>query len=167
MKSRAWQKMSKMMQRTLILIKPDAVQRGLIGEITKRFERKGLKLIGIKMLRLDDPLLDEHYSHLKDKPFFSDLKRFMKSSPVVAQCWEGVDCVAAVRLISGLTKARDADAGTIRGDLAMSVSNNVVHCSDSAENARIEVKRFFKENELYEYDKSEWTHLYDSFELKQ
>lgn len=155
-----------MIEKTLILIKPDAIQRGLIGDITRRFERKGLKLIGMKMMRLDDPLLDEHYSHLKDKPFFNDLKKFMKSSPVIAQCWEGVECVSAVRLISGVTNARQADGGTIRGDFAMSVSNNVIHCSDSQKNAKKEVKRFFDDSELHDYDKSEWTHVYDLDEVK-
>ncbi len=149
-----------MIERTIILIKPDAIQRGLIGQITRRFERKGLKLVGMKMMRLDDPLLDEHYCHISDKPFFADLKKFMKSSPVIAQCWEGVECVAAVRAIAGPTKGREAPAGTIRGDFSMSVCNNVIHCSDSVENATKEVKRFFKDSELYEYDKSEWAHVY-------
>lgn len=156
------------MERTLVLIKPDAVQRGLIGEITRRFELKGLKLVGMKMMRLDDPLLDDHYSHLLDKPFFSDLKAFMKSSPVIAQCWEGLEAVSAVRTIAGITKAREASGGTIRGDFAMSVSNNVIHCSDSLENAKAEVKRFFdEEKDIYDYDKSEWTHVYALDEIEQ
>jgi len=153
------------MEKTLILIKPDAVQRGLVGEITKRFEIKGLKLVGIKMLNLDDSLLDEHYAHIIDKPFFADVKKFMKSSPVIAQCWEGLDVVSAVRLIAGVTKSREALAGTIRGDLAMSVSQNVLHCSDSLGNAQKEVNTFFKDDELFAYDKSEWTHVYGLDEM--
>jgi len=155
-----------MIEKTLVLIKPDAVQRGLIGEITKRFERKGLKLIGMKMTHLDDPILDDHYKHHSNKPFFDSLKNFMKSSPIVAQVWEGVECISAVRIIAGVTKASEADAGTIRGDLAMSVSNNVVHCSDSLSSAKKEISTFFNKNEIFSYDKSEWTHVYDLDELR-
>lgn len=148
------------MEKTLILIKPDAIQRGLVGDITRRFEKKGLKLVGMKMMHLNDPILEDHYAHHKDKPFFGDLKKFMKSSPIVAQCWEGLEAVAAVRLIAGTTKSREALPGTIRGDLAMSISNNVIHCSDSLENADAEVKRFFSDDDIFEYDKSEWAHVY-------
>ncbi|MBL7056039.1 nucleoside-diphosphate kinase, partial [Candidatus Woesearchaeota archaeon] len=154
-----------MIEKTLVLIKPDGLQRGLIGEITKRFERKGLKLVGLKMMHLDDPILDKHYEHHANKPFFDSLKSFMKSSPIVAQVWEGVECISAVRIIAGVTKASEADAGTIRGDLAMSVSNNVVHCSDSLESAKKEIDTFFKKGEVFSYDKSEWTHVYDLDEL--
>src|SRR6476619_1967223 len=110
------------MERTLVLLKPDAVQRGLLGEITGRFEKKGLKLVGMKMMRLD-----EHYSHLSHLPFFGDIKRFMMLAPVIATCWEGVDCVDTVRRICGVTKAREADPGTIRGDFGMSIQANLVH----------------------------------------
>lgn len=155
-----------MMERTLILIKPDAIQRGLVGEITQRFERKGLKLIGVKMMHLDDVILREHYAHLVDKPFFAGLANFMKSSPVIAQCWEGVECVEAVRIIVGSTNARKADAGSIRGDLAMSMQSNVVHASDSLENAKKEVARFFESSELFEYNKNEWASVYAQDELQ-
>ena len=117
------------------------------------------------MLNLNDSLLDEHYAHIIDKPFFADVKKFMRSSPVIAQCWEGLDVVSAVRLIAGVTKSREALAGTIRGDLAMSVSQNVLHCSDSLENAQKEVNTFFKDDELFAYDKSEWTHVYGLDEM--
>jgi len=147
-------------EKTLVLIKPDAIQRGLIGEIVGRFERKGLKLVGIKMIGLDDAILKEHYAHLADKPFFAGLSNFMKSSPVIAMCWEGLEVVSAVRLLCGITKARAAEAGSIRGDLAMSVSCNVVHASDTIENAEKEVLRFFKEAELHNYRKSEYEHVY-------
>lgn len=152
------------MERTLILAKPDAIQRGLVGHIMHRFERKGLKLIGLKMIRVDDQLLDEHYSHLSDKPFFTDIKNFMKSSPVVAMAWEGYECTTSVRIIVGSTNPREADAGTIRGDFAMGQGRNIIHASDSAENGEAEVARFFTADELMEYDKSEYLHVYESFE---
>lgn len=144
------------MERTLVLLKPDAVQRGLLGEITTRFERKGLKVVGMKMMQLTDKLLDEHYSHLSHLPFFGDIKKFMMLAPVVAVCLEGVDAIDTVRRICGVTLAREADPGTIRGDLAMSIQANLVHASDSAETASKEVPRFFKDEELFTYD---WLHL--------
>lgn len=147
-------------EKTLVLVKPDAIQRGLIGEILGRFERKGLKLVAIKMMALDDEILTQHYSHLAGKPFFPSLANFMKSSPVIAMVWEGLEVVIAVRLLCGITKARTAEAGSIRGDLAMSVSCNVVHASDTIENAEKEVDRFFQEEELYNYDKAEYEHVY-------
>ena len=140
------------MERTLVLIKPDAVQRDLVGELIQRFERKGLKLVGIKMMALADALLDEHYSHLAGRDFFGEIKTFMRSTPVIACCWEGVDCVNTVRIMCGITKAREADPGTIRGDLAMSVQANLVHASDSLETAEVEIPRFFSAGELFEYE---------------
>lgn len=151
-------------EKTLVLIKPDAIQRGLVGEIVSRFERKGLKIIGMKMMSLDEAVLREHYAHIADKPFFPGVSNFMQSSPVVAVCVEGLEVVNAVRLITGITKAREAEAGSIRGDFAMSVACNVIHASDSVENAQAEVKRFFKEDELFGYDKGEYTHVYASDE---
>ena len=153
------------MEKTLVIIKPDAIQRGLIGRIMERFERKGLKLIGLKMMTLDEALLREHYAHISDKPFFPGVANFMKSTPVVVMCWEGLEAIAAVRFITGITKARDADAGTIRGDFAMSVSCNVIHASDSVETSDKEVPRFFKDDELHEYHKSEYEHVYNEEEL--
>lgn len=153
-------------EKTLVLVKPDAIQRGLTGEIVTRFEKKGLKLVGMKMIGLDEAILREHYAHLADKPFFPGLAKFMQSTPIIAMCWEGLQVVDAVRKITGITKAREAEAGSIRGDLAMSVSCNVVHASDSVENAEKEVKRFFKEDEIYDYNKSEYVHVYADDELK-
>lgn len=147
-------------ERTLILIKPDAIQRGLFGAITSRFEHKGLKLVGVKMIGLDEALLREHYAHIADKPFFSGVSKFMQSTPVIAMCWEGLDVVSTVRKITGITKAREAESGSIRGDFAMSVSCNVIHASDTVDMAEKEVKRFFKEDELFGYDKSEYMHVY-------
>ena len=140
------------MERTLVLIKPDALQRDLVGEIVLRLERKGLKLVGMKMIALSDELLDEHYSHLAGRDFFAEIKTFMRSTPVIACCWEGVDCVNTVRTLCGITKAREAAPGTIRGDLAMSVQANLVHASDSLETAGIEIERFFSSDELFDYE---------------
>ena len=153
------------MERTLVLVKPDAIQRGIVGEIIGRFERKGLKLVGMKMMALAEALLREHYAHLADKPFFQGLSKFMMSTPVIAMCWEGLECVEAVRLLCGITKAREAESGSIRGDLAMSISCNVVHASDSLENAEAEVRRFFKVDEIHDYEKSEYAHVYADDEL--
>ena len=152
------------MERTLVLIKPDAVQRGLIGEITRRLEQKGLRLVGMKMMHLNEAIILEHYAHLADRPFFKSVKEFMQSTPVIAQCWEGVEAVEAVRIITGITKSRAASAGSIRGDLAMSFQCNVVHASDSAETANREVGRFFKKVELFVYDKTEYLHVYSEDE---
>lgn len=147
-------------ERTLVLIKPDALQRGLVGKVIERFERKGLKLIGMKMMTLDEAILREHYAHIADKPFFPGVSKFMSSSPVIAMCWEGLEVVNAVRILCGITKSRAAEAGSLRGDFAMSVSCNVVHASDTVENGVKEVKRFFKPDELFEYTKTEYEHVY-------
>lgn len=140
------------MERTLIIVKPDGLQRNLIGEIVGRFERKGLKILGMKMMRLSDDVLDEHYAHHKEKGFFSGLKSFMMSAPVVTMVLQGENAVAAVRLITGATRGYEADAGTIRGDLAMG-TKNLIHASDSVENAEKEIVRFFSEQELFDYAK--------------
>lgn len=155
------------MERTFIIIKPDAVQRSLLGEIIGRFERKGLKIIGLKMMQLEDSILEEHYSHLADKPFFGTIRDFMKSTPVVGVVLEGVDAVNAVRLIVGPTKGREADAGSIRGDLSMSIQTNVVHASDSLENAKAEISRFFKDEEIFSYKKVDLNFVYSEDELSQ
>ncbi len=147
-------------EKTLVLIKPDGVQRGLIGEVLNRFEKKGLKVIGIKMMSLSEAVLREHYAHIADKPFFPGVTKFMQSSPVVAICLEGLEVVQAIRILCGITKARSAEAGSIRGDLAMSVACNVVHASDSVETAMKEVPRFFNSDELFDYAKSEYEHVY-------
>jgi len=153
-------------EKTIVLVKPDAIQRGLVGQITARFETKGLKLVGMKMISLDEAVLREHYVHLVDKPFFASLAKFMQSTPVIAMCWEGLEVVDSVRRITGITKARQAEAGSIRGDFAMSVSCNIIHASDSVDNAMLEVKRFFKDDEIHSYDKSEYIHVYAEDELE-
>ena len=140
-------------QRTLVLIKPDAVQRELVGEIIHRFERKGLKMVGMKFSHLDEKTLTEHYGHLKDKPFFPSLVQFMMQTPVVAMVLEGVEVIEAVRKVVGATNPRAADAGTIRADLSMNVPSNIIHASDSPEASAEEIARFFTEGELFTYEK--------------
>lgn len=152
------------MQRTVVLVKPDGLQRGLIGEIIHRFERKGLKLIGLKMMRLNDQILDTWYSHHKEKSFFADLKNFMTWTPIVAMVWEGQEAVSAVRKIVGVTKGFEADAGSIRGDFAMSGSQNLIHASDEPGNAEKEIGLIFKPEELFEYESAEETLIYSDFE---
>lgn len=145
---------------SLIIIKPDAIQRGLLGEIVSRFERKGLKIVGMKMIQLEDALLEAHYAHIADKPFFAGIKNFMKSSPVVVIALSGINAVSATRLIVGPTKGYEADAGSIRGDLSISGQSNVVHASDSVENGALEVSRFFKDEEIFDYDKVNFAYTY-------
>ena len=151
-------------ERVLIIMKPDAIQRNLVGEIIGRFERKGLKINGLKMITLEDVLLEDHYEHIKDKPFFAGIKSFMKSSPVVVMALSGIGAVDVVRIIVGPTKAFEAPGGTIRGDLAMSIQSNVVHASDSVENGIKEVARFFSEDEIFSYSKIDQSLVYaDNF----
>ena len=147
-------------EKTLIIIKPDAIQRGLLGEIVGRFERKGLKLVGMKMIELEDALLEAHYAHIADRPFFAGIKNFMKSSPVVVIALSGINAVSATRLLVGPTKGYEADAGSIRGDLSISGQSNVVHASDSVENGKIEVARFFTDEEIFDYDKVNFAYTY-------
>ncbi len=147
-------------ERTLIIMKPDAIQRSLFGEILHRFEKKGLKIIGVKMTKVSDILIEEHYSHLTEKPFFNTLKNYMQSSPVVLIALSGVNSISATRLIVGPTKGYEADAGSIRGDYSLSGQSNLVHASDSPEAAEAEIKRFFKEDELFNYEKPDYKLVY-------
>ena len=152
------------MERTLIIAKPDAVQRGLIGSIITRMEQKGLKLIGMKMTTLDEARLRTHYAEHTEKPFYAGLEEFMKSSPVVLMAWEGYECTSSVRILVGSTNPRQAEAGTIRGDLAIGTGRNLIHASDSKESGTKEVANFFDKDELFHYDKSEYAHIYEGHE---
>ncbi len=152
--------MKDVLERTLLLIKPDALQRNLVGEIIARFEKKGLKILGLKMLHLSDVVLEEHYFHHKHKPFFPRLKDFMRSAPVIAVVLEGCDAISAVRRLVGPTYGSEADSGTIRGDLAMT-NINLAHASDSQEEAEKEIKRFFTAEELFKYKKIDEDLIYD------
>ncbi|MDP9248920.1 MAG: nucleoside-diphosphate kinase [bacterium] len=147
-------------EKSLIIIKPDAIQRNLVGEVIRRFENKGLKIIGMKMMGIEDALLDEHYAHIKDKPFFPGIRDFMKSCPVIVMAVEGINAISAIRIIVGPTKAWEADAGTIRGDFSLSTQSNIVHASDSVENGEVEVKRFFDKGEVFEYNKIDADFVY-------
>ncbi len=151
-------------QRTVVLVKPDALQRGLTGEIISRFDRKGLKLVGIKMLALTDEILDQWYVHHKDKSFFSNLKKFMEWTPIVAMCWEGIEAIAAVRKIVGVTKGREAEAGSIRGDFGMSGQHNLIHASDSEESAKKEIDLIFDVSEIFKYESATECLIYSNEE---
>ncbi len=139
------------MEKTLILLKPCTVQRRLVGEVINRLERKGLRIVGLKMMQLGDDILNEHYAHLRERPFFPWLIASMKSAPVVAMCVEGNSAVKVVRDIVGATNGRKAAPGTIRGDYSMSGQENIIHASDSVETAEIEMRRFFAEGEIFDY----------------
>lgn len=149
-----------MMEKTLVILKPCTLQRGLVGEITNRFERKGLRLAGMKMVQLTDEILNEHYAHLSAKPFFQRVKDSMVACPVIVCCFEGVDAIGAVRTLTGPTNGRKAATGTIRGDYSMSFQENIVHASDSLEAAEVELKRFFKPEEIFEYNQATFDFLY-------
>ena len=153
------------MQKTLVLIKPPAIQRSLVGEVISRFEKKGLQIVGFKMMTLSDELLKIHYAHLLEKPFFKRIKDSMQVTPIFAVALKGINAVEVVRNMSGTTNGRNAAPGTIRGDYSMSVQENIVHTSDSHENARIELERFFKEDEIFDYEPLLFPHLYANDEL--
>lgn len=155
------------MEQTVVLVKPDGVQRGLIGEIISRFERKGLKLAALKMISLSDALLEEWYAHHKDKPFFPGLKSYMKSYPVIAMLWEGIDAATTVRTMIGITKAREAAPGTIRGDYAMSQQYNLIHASESPEAAARERKIMFDPSDIFDWEKVDNIHVYLEEERKK
>lgn len=154
------------LEKTLVILKPSAVQRGLIGEITTRFERKGLRLAGMKMMQLTDELLNEHYAHLSEKPFFQRVKNSMMASPVIVCCYEGVDAIQVVRSLTGATNGRVAIPGTIRGDFSVSSQENIVHTSDSPKTAIEEINRFFKPEELFEYKQVHMPYLYHTDEYQ-
>ena len=157
---------TKFMEQTVILVKPDGVQRGLVGEIITRFERKGLRLAAIKMISLSDAILDEWYVHHKDKPFFPNLKAYMMAYPVVAMLWEGIDAATTVRTMIGVTKAREAAPGTIRGDFAMSQQYNLIHASESTEAAQKEKALMFDDADIFNWEKKDYEHVYASEERK-
>jgi nucleoside-diphosphate kinase len=139
------------LERTLVLVKPDGVQRRLIGEVVTRFERRGLHLVALKLMRIDRGLAERHYAEHRAKPFFAGLVDFITSAPVVAMVWEGDDAVAQVRSMMGATNPSAAAPGSIRGDLAVSIGNNVVHGSDSPGRGAEEVALFFGPDELVEW----------------
>lgn len=154
------------MESTLAILKPSAVERGLIGEVIGRIERRGLIVAGMKMMQLDEKILREHYSHLVDKPFFPSIVESMTASPVVVMCLRGVDAVNVFRTMTGVTNGRNAQPGTLRGDLCVSGEVNIVHASDSVENAKIELARFFRPEEMFDYLPANIKFVYGPNELK-
>ncbi len=145
------------MQRTLILLKPDAVQRRLVGDIVTRFERKGLRLVGLKLVQVSRELAEKHYAVHKGKPFYESLLTFLTSGPTVALVWEGREAVTVGRNLMGVTDGAKSPPGTIRGDFALSVQNNLVHGSDSPENATAEIALWFKPEELVSFTPTDAT----------
>jgi len=139
------------MQKTLILLKPDAVQRRLVGEVTARFEKKGLRLAALRLVQCTRDLAEKHYAVHKGKPFYESLLSFLSSGPTVAMVWEGREAVAVCRTLMGVTDGAKSPPGTIRGDFGLSVQNNLVHGSDSPENAAIEIGLWFKPEDLVAY----------------
>ncbi len=152
-------------ERTLLILKPDALHRGLLGEILARFEDKGLRPAGIKMMKMSDLLLDEHYAQHKGKHFLPRLKKFMKILPVVLVVLEGLEVVRVVRAMCGPTDGKNAPPGTIRGDFGMSISNNIVHSSEDLKAAKREIAIFFKKDELFSYDRPDIHFYYADDEL--
>lgn len=153
------------MDRTLVILKPSCIERNLIGEVISRIEKRGLIIAGMKMMQLDDALLREHYAHLVDKPFFPSIVKSMTACPVIVMCLKGVDVVSVFREMTGVTNGRKAAPGTLRGDFCMSGSLNIIHASDSNENAEIELKRFFKPGEIFDYIPSNMGFIYEQSEL--
>ncbi|MFB6109690.1 MAG: nucleoside-diphosphate kinase [Halodesulfurarchaeum sp.] len=150
------------MERTFVMVKPDGVQRGLIGEIISRFEDRGLKLVGAKLMRIDQELAEEHYAELADEPFFEDLTDFITSGPVLAMVWEGKDAIAQVRTMMGETDPAESAPGTIRGDLGLDLGRNVIHGSDTEPgSAEREIELFFDEAELEDYERIDEAWLYE------
>lgn len=141
------------MERTFLMIKPDGVQRNLVGEIIGRFEKKGFQLVALKLIQISPELAAKHYGEHVGKPFYGELLEFITSGPVVAMVWQGLNAVAVARTMMGKTNPADAAPGTIRGDLAVFMGNNVVHGSDSPESAEREIKLFFSSAELVSYNK--------------
>lgn len=139
------------MEQTFIILKPSTISRSLVGDVLTRFQRKGLRIAGIKMMQLNEPILREHYAHLVDRPFFPSLLRSMMATPVIVAVLAGKDAVAVVRAMTGATNSRLAAPGTIRGDFGMSGQENIIHASDCPENAVIEINRFFKPEEIFDY----------------
>ena len=139
-----------MAERTLVLVKPDGMARGLVGELVGRFERKGLRLAGLKLVRMDEAMANKHYV---GKPFFKGLVEYITALPIVAMVWEGPNAITSVRQAMGATDPSKAQPGTIRGDFALDISNNLVHGSDGPESATKEISLFFNDNELFEWER--------------
>lgn len=141
------------MEKTFLMVKPDGVQRNLIGEIVNRFEKKGYQLVGAKLMQIPTELAEQHYGEHKERPFFGELVDFITSGPVFAMVWEGENVISTARLMMGATNPKESAPGTIRGDFAVTVGKNIIHGSDSPESAEREIGLFFKQEELVTYAK--------------
>ena len=141
-------------ERTFVMVKPDGVERGVVGEVISRLERKGLKIVGMKMLQIDEDLAKDHYAEHKEKPFFDSLVAYITSGPVVAMVVEGKEVIKVVRTLVGATNPIDASPGTIRGDFGMDLGRNIIHASDSEESAKREISLFFKPEEIFTYERA-------------
>ena len=141
------------METTLILLKPDTVERGLIGQVLTRLEQKGLKINGLKMMQMSEELVNEHYDFLADKPFFPKIMAYMTRTPIVAIAVSGANAIATVRMLTGATNPQEALPGSIRGDFGLTIDGNIIHASDSAETAEVELQRFFGGKDIYEYSR--------------
>ncbi len=141
-----------MSTRCFAMLKPGVLNRRLVGEVISRLEKKGLKLVGLKLMNISPELAAQHYAEHKGKPFYDPLVDYITSGPVVAMVWQGDDCVTLVRKLAGSTKPEDAQPGTIRGDFCIHTTNNIIHASDSDENANREINLFFKEEELIDWE---------------
>ncbi len=148
------------MEKTFVMVKPDGVQRNLVGEIVCRFEKKGFQLAGAKLMQISQELAEEHYGEHKERPFFPELVEFITSGPVFAMVWQGENVIATARQMMGKTNPAEALPGTIRGDFGLTVGKNVIHGSDSPESAEREIGLFFKEGELVDYKKDSDTWIY-------
>ncbi len=153
------------MEQTLIIFKPSAIERALVGKVLSRFEQKGLIITGMKMMQLSPELLKEHYAHLVDRPFFPLIVASMTACPVIVMCLKGIDAINVVRTLTGSTNGRQAAPGTIRGDFSMSNQANIIHASSSPEDAEVEIKRFFRDDELFDYLPAKMPYLYSEDEL--
>ena len=153
------------MQTTLIFLKPDTIQRGLMGQVIQRFEQKGLTFVGMKLMTVSEDLATQHYAEHASKPFFPGLLKFITSSPVLVCAVRGVNAITVCRNLIGATNGQKADAGTIRGDYGMSGGNNLIHGSDSPESAERELALWFKPEELYDFEKTANQWVYDPSDL--
>ncbi len=144
------------MQQTLVLLKPDCVLRWLIWEVVSRFEKKWLKIKAMKMMNLSTDLLKDHYGHLAQKPFFPEIVEYMQLSPVVALVLEGPEAIVGMRNLCGATNPTESAMGTVRWDFALTIRYNIIHASDSEENAKAEINRFFKKEEIFDYKSPAW-----------
>ncbi|MEN6290610.1 MAG: nucleoside-diphosphate kinase [Methanobacterium sp.] len=150
-----------MMERSFVMLKPDAVLRRLMGTVLTRFEERGLKLVAVKMMNISEELAKEHYGEHKEKPFFNDLVSYITSAPVLAMVIEGDDCISLIRKMVGATNPKEADLGTIRGDYALDTGRNIIHASDSPASAKREIALFFNDSEISEYTLPDESLIYE------